>query len=360
MDSRTATALVCLISSSLAPAQRQVVCPSANASTEGGSRISFPFAGNGALRYQQICSIPGQVGVISQVAFRRDNDAVVASGNYSAFSPDFDLVLSSSPRTPVTISKTFANNHGSDVRIVHSGVLNWPADNKVPPGPTPFAYTVPIALPFLCLGLQDLCVEVNRRAYTNPNTLFFLDASASSVGTGIRKLGDGCPAGAFNLVQVYDNWAPGAYARVLQYNAATSSPVALVLGDSATNLGGYSLPLDLGIIGVPGCSVYTNLLLSIAGLNSTASGPYAGRWEFATELPNNPALSGQQLFLQFYNLNDVNIGNALNLSLSQGYGITFAAVQSGIPAVGEAHGTPSSADAQLVQQGYGFVTQFTF
>ena len=339
---------------------RIVVNPPANAAVEGTSRITFPFSGNATMRYQQIASFRGNAGLINKVAFRRDNDVIVNSPDYVAFSPDFDLTLSTSPRTPVTISATFANNVGNDVRMVHSGVLNWPAAQKVPPGPTPFVYTVPITQPFLYTGQQDLCLDIARRGYTNPNTSFFLDAAAGSIGTISSQLGVGCPNASVNNVVVYDSWAPGARARILQYNAASGTPTALVIGDSSTNWGPIILPLDLMPFGAPGCRIYTSHSLTIPGTNSNATTPYGGRWEFITELPMDPSLGGATLFMQFYNINDFNAANALNLSVSSGHSITIANPMPGQPAHSEAHASVLTAtEALLVQQGYGFVLEIT-
>ena len=49
------------------------------------------------------------------------------------------------------------------------------------------------------------------------------------------------------------------------------------------------------------------------------------------------------------------------ISVSQGYQVILATPTPGKPAVSEAHGSPLTAtEAQLVQQGYGYVTEFTF
>jgi hypothetical protein len=360
MSHRSLPALSLGLLGCLLPAQRVYVNPPTNATVEASTRLSFPFAGNAALRLQFICALKGQVGLINKIAWRRDNDTALTQVNYVAFQPDFDLTLSSSPRTPVTISKVYANNHGVDAKMVHSGLLNWPAENFSPPGPTPFNFTVPLPSAFLFTGQTDICIDIARRPYTNPNTAFFFDADSQSMGTLSTKLGDGCPNATSNLVVVYDNWAPGANARILQYSAASASPSALVIGDNNIIWGGLLLPYDLGPIGAPGCRVYSNHVLAIPGLNSTSTA-YGGRWDFSMELPNDPLLAGLKVFMQFYNLVDVNAGNQLNISVSQGYQVILATPTPGKPAVSEAHGSPLTAtEAQLVQQGYGYVTEFTF
>ncbi|MCC6669918.1 MAG: hypothetical protein IT458_02570 [Planctomycetes bacterium] len=361
MNTASLAGAACLLAASLA-AQRFIVNPPANATVEASSRISFPFAGSASIRFQQICALSAistAAGIVDQVSFRRDNDTVVASGNYLAFSPDFTLTVSTSPRTPLTMSKSFAANVGADVKQVHTGPVNWPAQNKVPPGPTPFAYTVPFSTPFLYLNTNgDFLIDLAINSPNNTNTLYFSDANSSSVGSASLNLGSGCPGG-FNLVVVYDNWGPGATARILQYSAAGNVQSVLGLGSTSPVWGGLPLPVDLGVIGAAGCNVYHDLLVAIPGSTSGTSGQYNGRWDQSMEIPNLPGLAALKLRAQFFNLGDTGAGNAANLSVSSGHEITLATPTPGRPPQSEAHASGlTKTTADLLQQGYGMVVEF--
>jgi hypothetical protein len=343
---------------------RQIVNPANRATVEGVSRIGFPWGGNSPLRYQQICGLsadPTAIGLMNRVAFRRDNDTAVTSGDYAAFNPDFQLSVSTSPRTTMTMSKTFATNIGTDVQVVHTGSLNWPAQVKVPPGPTAFAYTVPFTTPFLYVSTTgDILLDFAVTSPNNTNTSFFADADSASGGSVSRQLGAGCPAGV-NLVSVFTNWGPGSTARILQYSGAGNVPSVLSIGSTSPTYGGVPLPFDLAPLGAPGCMVYHDNLLQIQGTMSGTSGIYTGRWDFSFVIPNNPMLAGFPVRTQFINLGDTGANNPLNLSVSAGHEITIATPAAGRPPQSEAHASGLSAtEGALLQQGYGMVTEFQF
>jgi len=357
------TLLVAAACAGALTSQRLVFNPPGNATVEANSRFAGPFGGTASQRFQQVCGLsadPTAIGQITRVAFRRDNDTIVASGDYVAFSPDFALTVSTSPRTTLTMSRTFANNIGSDATQVHTGVVNFPAQQKMPPGPTPFAYMVPFTAPFpYASPLGDILLDFAVTSANNTNTLFFCDADARGAGSTARLLGNGCPASS-NLVSVSSNWGPGSTARILQYNAAGGVPSVLGIGSTSPSWFGLPLPVDLGIIGAPGCLVQHDNLVGITGMTSGTLGMYNGRWDVWLELPNNPFLAGLQLRTQFYNLLDTGIGNAANLSLSDGHEITFATPTPGVPPQSEAHGSATATQAALIQQGYGIVVEFQF
>ena len=358
------TGAIALAACVIAPAivaQRPHVNPPANATVEGGSRISFPFGqGNGDMRYQQVCALSTQstaVGQIDRIAFRRDNDTIVNSANYNAWTVDMTVSVSTSPRTPLTMSLDFATNVGTDVMQVHTGPLNWPAENKVPPGPTGFVYTVPFSAPFLYLPTKgDICVDIGRQP-NNPNTnpLFFMDAAATGGGSSSRLLGAGCPAGS-NKVVVYDNWGPGSTARILEYTSTSNIPSVLSLSSTSPIWGGLLLPVDLAPVGAPGCNIYGDNQILVPGMLGAT-----GRWDFTFEIPNNPMFGGLQVRTQFINFLDTNAGNAVNLSVSDGNEVTLATPTPGVPPHSEAHASGvNSTRGALLQQGYGMVIEFNF
>ena len=75
--------------------------------------------------------------------------------------------------------------------------------------------------------------------------------------------------------------------------ATTSSLFGMiVLGTSSSNWLGVPLPADLGVVGAPGCQLFTNLeLLQIIPVNN---GSGAMTWT----LPVQPSAVGAQLFAQ--------------------------------------------------------------
>ena len=72
------------------------------------------------------------------------------------------------------------------------------------------------------------------------------------------------------------------------------------------------------------------------------------------------ALSGAKFPVQFLMFQDTLIGNAANLSVSQGWEITMGTLVPGQPPQSEAHASSLTAtQASLVQAGYGMVVELT-
>ena len=219
--------LVLAITSSIAFAQTTRVFPAADTSKEGPSQFGPPFNGSATStsRYQQICAMSAVVamtGSIKQLAWRRAN-TLASAGNYAAWQPAIDLTLSTAARPAAKMSNVFSNNVGADAKLFFSGTLNWPAENKKTPGPSPFSYTVPGKNPFVYIATKgDLLIDLVRKSGVASPSTFFLDAHPDSISAKppqITTLGPACPSGS-NINYVYSNWIPGARGRSLLYNAA--------------------------------------------------------------------------------------------------------------------------------------------
>ena len=101
------------------------------------------------------------------------------------------------------------------------------------------------------------------------------------------------------------------------------------------------------------------VVATIAGNTSTRTNPYSSRWDLYIDLPLNTALAGAKFPVQFFMFQDKLIGNAANLSVSQGWEITMGTLVPGQPPQSEAHSSSLSATkAALVQAGYGMVVEF--
>jgi len=66
-------------------------------------------------------------------------------------------------------------------------------------------------------------------------------------------------------------------------------PRVLAFGSTASTGLGVPLPVDLGIIGAPGCLVQHDNLVSIAGMTSGTLGMYNGRWPCGSNCPTTPS-----------------------------------------------------------------------
>lgn len=129
----------------------------------------------------------------------------------------------------------------------------------------------------------------------------------------VATLGTGC-AGTNALVPnhtiTHNNGVCGPQqGSATNYNIANgprNAQAVLQLGTRTDFNGSIPLPLDLGLIGAPGCTLYHDLVLSI-GFSTNASG--GGRVTFA--VPADPATVGISLYTS---VTMVDLGNnALNI-----------------------------------------------
>ena len=99
-----------------------VTVPSTVRDVEGNSDNLYPFNGD-PMRYQQVIAAseftagPCQ---ITRIALRPD---AVAGAAFSETLTNVQITLSTTPKTPASLSKTFADNIGSDETVVSDGEL---------------------------------------------------------------------------------------------------------------------------------------------------------------------------------------------------------------------------------------------
>ncbi|MCU0862780.1 MAG: prolyl oligopeptidase family serine peptidase [Planctomycetes bacterium] len=114
---------------------------------------------------------------------------------------------------------------------------------------------------------------------------------------------------------------PGAGQLLLyEANLAAGSLPFVVLGQSATTWGATPLPLALGSLGLPSCSLLAEPLVIEA-----ATAP-AGAAEYALTVPATPGLVASTWYAQWLNVGDPALGGALPLTFSQGVALTLGSV----------------------------------
>jgi len=114
----------------------------------------------------------------------------------------------------------------------------------------------------------------------------------------LKAFGSGCPGngGIPTLAAEAGSlpWIGGSFTVRLSnlgLNPFVNVPF-LILGDSKTAWGSVSLPLDLGAIGMPGCTLYSNQVMAYGLRNS------AGAATWTTRIPNVASHAPTSLYLQ--------------------------------------------------------------
>lgn len=133
------------------------------------------------------------------------------------------------------------------------------------------------------------------------------------IGSPFRSLGAGCAGrGGTPNLQIEDHaWARIAQPWVLRVTyVPESGPITLGIGASATRWQSHVLPLDLGPLGMPGCSLRTSLDWLFPMTRTTAGA------RLALAMPNDPRLVGVRLYQQALVLDRP--ANAAGLTVSNG------------------------------------------
>ena len=138
-----------------------IVAPNNLATTEGDASNGFPFnisdstiveGGLASQRYQQVYAasefdtLRGLELLITQILFRPDATFGTA---FSSVLPNIQINLSTTSAAPNSMSTVFANNVGSDDKVVFSGPLSLSSANSGPAaGPKNFDIVINLMNPF--------------------------------------------------------------------------------------------------------------------------------------------------------------------------------------------------------------------
>lgn len=308
-------------------AQNSAVIPPAFATVEGDILEPEPFA------YQQ-------------VAYRQYVDASLLQGvpngaliNSVSYRRDWNLV------TAATMSRTIRSQPATAIweiwMVNHTGPVLSPPNSLTPftgwtnvmtpllinfpnltrgPGPTAnFDLTFALDRPFLygggSLGIAHYAYET-----TGGTTVYYMDAVSSPVSSGtvgrISPTAVGCPAGQ-NRAEGYAPNPGGGALEMYLYGGQPGVAAAAYLGASATSWFGLPLPVDLGVIGLTGCQVHTDLLVAFP-----ATVDLAGVASMRLQVPASPDLVSSVLFGQWVARDD-RVNPSVRIATSDGLRYTL-------------------------------------
>ena len=188
-------------------------------------------------------------------------------------------------------------------------------------------------------GVQHVQVAGDRVIIVDGNRTMLFDLQATQVGSTLISRGDpevypacwepgsltpfgtGCAGSAGTPSQTaFGEPRIGGSTTYLLQNAPASSPVSMNLGFSTTSWNGIPLPLNLAIIGAPGCLIYTDAMISLA----TATGA-AGMAQVTVDIPAEAALVGIDAHTQFLvpdagaNPFGLTVSSAVTTHVGEGY-----------------------------------------
>jgi len=284
---------VCAASS---PAQEDRVFPGPARFTDGDTLSASPF-GYTEIRTQQVWrgdAITNSVGVILEMAMRPDISTQNEPGrSYS----NFTIAMGYSAKSPDNLDTTFANNVQGSLTTVFSGPYVLPSQGTFS-DPGPFNIRWMLSTPFFYDKVNgNLLVEivgVNMMGKSN----YFVDASTAG-GSGAFGTSGPISTGD-NLRLLADPSSVPDLGGQLIFRGETdlaSYPSVLLLGDSGVQYGAVPLPFDLGAVGAPGNSLYTNVIGAV-GWTLAPQAPMGYAASLTLPVPNDPTISGLSLYGQ--------------------------------------------------------------
>jgi hypothetical protein len=311
-------AMIATAMAAAAQAQQQTVVPAAFSDLDAVRHL--PVAGiGGPMRVQTLVGpshLAGLLGhAITAFELRRSADGEA----YPAGAAQVTVTMSTSPRSPLQTSTTFASHVGADAVQVFAGVLHAPA-SPAEPGPqvawdSDNTVRVDLQTPFVYTG-GTLCVDVVGAPITGA-VWWLADAESLASQTRATSVGSGCGAyggangewsAAVGFVagghtQFFANGTPGGVA-LAAFGTLGAAPVPLTaLGLPASMLAGPGCALHLGSLHVVLPAVFTPM-------PEPEEQPFGGEAWLDVWVPDDPALCGASLSAQWFDLAQVAASNA--------------------------------------------------
>lgn len=296
----------------LAPATCQVVSPKHFAQVEGSSYVYRPFGSNNASgwRYQQVHDdLMGMKTTIRELAFRRD---APRTNRYSAYEFTVSVVLSTASKTAATMTSTFADNHGTNKKLVTvNRTVKMPA-TRPDTVAAPWVYRIKLDTPYAFDGTNGgLCWETQTSLFRGIVSTVYMDgASSASANPALAQtyFGQGCvhssqvnPSAMTTSSSTNYSQKVGSIRVNGSYLARNSLAIGTI-GFSRTNLGAIPLPLV-----IPGsqnaysgaCSIYASLDLVFAAATTST-----GSASVTVPIPVDVQYGGAKLFVQLFSVDD--------------------------------------------------------
>ena len=305
----------------------EMVVPNGNATVEAPG-VAFwafsPFDARRQLLYASRLLSKLQGRTFLGLRARRD----ASTDYYGSGQINLEVWLSHSTRSPWDMSTDFATNRGSDHLKVFDGFVGLPASPPPMSPPAtwdfPFAVEIPFDTPFVYQS-GALCVETVTKGSNANSPWWPIDASITPFTGTVSAFGTSCIPGMGLAPAGADVGSMTIGSTGIFYLRGMHAPglAVCMLGLSNSQFGSLQLPIDLGPVAAPGCSLYTSSSLLIPASLVVPQGSPSGTATAPFDLPVNPGLQGVTLYAQWA-LAETGV-NPLGVSFSNGVAATVGA-----------------------------------
>jgi len=275
----------------------------------GRTNNSLPFGTGTPLTHQQVHSASSFTAPGPALITDLSMDVSVSSTSASI---DVELFMADAPHGADAISSVYANNvvPGTEVRVFSRRQV------VLPPAGSAWSFAFPLDTPYSWNGGHlTWRADIYGNNQGNQSQRFALvcyrDAGSSSSRT------NGCQSALGTARAGHWNQVP-SLGGTLQCNgeshvAGVALPATLTMGLSNTQWGSLALPVDLGVIGAPGCLITNDI---VAQVPTTTLADPTGSVSLSFTVPNTPAIAGQPFHTQYLFLQPG--ANALGIFTSGG------------------------------------------
>lgn len=348
-------------------AQTSAVIPPANATIEGSGLDQEPFGYDQITHLQYVdrallTAVPASA-LLTQIAYRRD----FAS---TAGLPTMQRVGRNGPTSAIweiwmfnyvgpVLNPTNNMRRPGWTNVLTPLLVNFP-DLPRGAGPTAgFDLSYALDRPFVytggALGISHSAYETAGSSYN-----YMIDTAVSTATAGrvarISSGAVGCPNGENRAEGVAPNPGTGDMELYL-FGGKPSSAAIAYLGTNTTSWLGAALPLNLGFMQLPTCSIYTDLAVPLPTLTNIT-----GHAAMRVPVPAQQSLANATLFAQWL-LRDDRVNPAMNLATSDGLSFTFGPTVGGytVPmSIVSGAGNLARSGSGFVRPGEGAIFRLTF
>ena len=227
---------------------------------------------------------------------------------------------------PADARSDFAANRQTPGTLVFAGRVEFPAAPPAPATPAPwlapFAVTIPFSVPFRYQTGPLVIETMTRPLGSAANPWWSLDAVVGATTGEVAGVGRSCLTGVHDPSAGAElrTMVVGASASLWLRGMAAPTPAFCLLGGDDRSFQGVPLPLDLTVAGLPGCTLYNDIVAMVPALSTPWRGGRGGLAMVTVPLPADPNLAGAVLFSQWL---VPPIGNGGSIELSNGVRATI-------------------------------------
>lgn len=308
--SRFLPAALCLLA---APASAQLTgyVPAGNATVEGNSTFTYPFGrAVGGIQVIVDGSVLAQTftSMLLSVAFR-PNGVLIGGATSTGYSSAYKITCWNTNVLASGMTAVPATNAGTATpTVVFNGTINFPNVGVSTVLPEPFSVAIPFTTGFpITPQATNLLMQVESVGSATPVTTWNVDAisisktlitgTASKVGTACAYLGQTL-AMTYGSTQTASAIPGGSitYPLAATSTAAWPTVIAILAGTNAAP----GFPIDLSVVGMPGCMLNVDPIATQAILATGSTYPSVS-WP----IPALPTLVGGAVYVQNLGLNSL-------------------------------------------------------